>query len=112
MGALLSSRSPCRAGAGIRGWGSDRRGLAVRAETPERDLRLVEGVAAGLGRGEARTLADGAVHVDRRSASSAHDVVMVVPHTDLVQRRAAGGLHPSYESHPDQRGKDVVDGLG
>jgi hypothetical protein len=112
MGALFSLRSPGLAEAGIPGWGSDRRGLAVRAETPERDLRLVEDEALGLGRGETRTFANGTVHVDRRSASSAHDVVMVVAHTYLVQRRASGGLHSSNESHPDQRGKNVIDGLG
>ena len=85
--------------------------LAVGAQAPVGDLRLVEAEAARVGGFQAGRLADGAVHVDREPAGAADEVMMVVADARLVARGPAGRLDAAREPGAVQRLADVVRGL-
>jgi hypothetical protein len=84
---------------------------AVRAETPEGDIRLVHQVSGVTGGFEARCLADHAVDVGEAAAVSADEMVMVVADPALEASRASRGFDPSYEPRRGERVQRLVDGL-
>ena len=55
---------------------------------------------------------DGAVDIRDRAAGAADQVMVVVAHPQLEQRRCAGGLDATGQAAGDQRPEDAVDGLG
>jgi len=72
-------------GCGVAGSG---RVVARRAVAPVDDLGFIDHEAGWLlGRGEARCVADGAVHVDDQTAGAADQVVVVVSDAYLEQGR-------------------------
>jgi hypothetical protein len=52
--------------------------------TPKDNFGLVDLEAGGVIRGEARDLTDGAIDIDSAPTRTANEVVVVVPHPDLV----------------------------
>jgi hypothetical protein len=70
-------------------------GLAVRAQTPERDLGLVHLEAVFRAWVQAWPISDGAVDVLDRATTAADDVVVVVADPGFEAGRAAGRLDPA-----------------
>ena len=66
---------------------SNRRLDAIGTAAPIDDLGLVDLEPGVVVRGEARYLTDGAIDIDRAPARAADEMVVVVPHPDLI----AGG---------------------
>jgi hypothetical protein len=84
---------------------------AVRAETPEGDIRLIHQIAGVIGGLEARSLADCAVDIGEAAALAANEVMVVVPDPALETRRASRGLDPAYETRRGEGVKGLVHGL-
>jgi hypothetical protein len=84
---------------------------AVRAVTPEGDVRLVHQISGVVGGLEARCLSDRAVDVGEAAALSANEVMVVVSDPAFVTCRAPRRFDPPYESRRGERVQRLVDGL-
>jgi mevalonate pyrophosphate decarboxylase len=62
---------------------------------PVHDFGFIDREARIVSSSEARSCANGAIHIDDDSASSAYEVMMVVADAIFVQSRRANGLNPS-----------------
>src|SRR5690242_6229951 len=85
---------------------------ALRAHTPEHDLRLVDGEPVRVGGVEAGGGADDALDIGDRPAAAADHVVVVVADPVLVAGGRAGRLDPPGQAALGEGPEDVVDGLG
>ena len=86
--------------------------LTGGADTPERDFGFVDDEAIRGGRLEAGCCADSAIDVGGDATHAAHNVVVIVTHTSLEQRRASRGFDPASQTSARQRRERVVDRLG
>jgi hypothetical protein len=93
---------------GLSGRGSCGHILALRAQTPIRDVGFVDGKAVRLRRVQAGSLSDGAVDVTDGTARPAHHVVVVVADTIFVEGGGADGLDASHDAALDERIQGVV----
>jgi hypothetical protein len=84
---------------------------AVRAETPEGDVRLVHQISGVIGGLETRSLPDRTVDIGEAAALSANEVMMVVPDPALETRRASRGFDPAYETRRGEGVEGLVHGL-
>jgi hypothetical protein len=84
---------------------------AVRAQTPESDVRLVHQISGVVGGCEARCLSDRAVDVGDAAALSANEVMVVVSDPAFVACRAPRRFDSPYESCCGERVQCLVDGL-
>jgi hypothetical protein len=84
---------------------------AVRAETPEGDVRLVHQISGVIGGLEARSLSDCAVDIGDAATLSANEVMMVVPNPALETCRASRGFDPAYETCRGEGMKGLIYGL-
>ena len=75
---------------------------------PVGDLGLVDLVALVVGRREARSGADGAVHVDHAAADATDQMMVVVADPILEAGRRAGGLDAADQAFGDQEAQRVV----
>jgi hypothetical protein len=84
---------------------------AVRAETPEGDVRLVHQISGVIGGLEARSLSDCAVDIGEAAALSANEVVVIVPDPAFETCRASRGFDPAYETRRGEGVEGLVYGL-
>jgi hypothetical protein len=84
---------------------------AVRAETPEGDVRLVHHISGVIGRLEARSLPDRTVDIGEAPALAANEVVVVVPDPALETGRAPRGFDPAYETRRGEGVEGLIYGL-
>ena len=93
---------------GLSGRGSCGHILALRAQTPVRDVGFVDGKAVRLGCMQAGALTDGAVDVADGTARAAQNVVVVVPDAVLVQGGGADRLDASHDAALDEGIQGVI----
>jgi hypothetical protein len=84
---------------------------AVRAETPEGDVRLVHQISGVIGGLEARSLPDCAVDIGEAAALSANEVMVIVSDPALEASRASRRFDPPYETRRGERVECLIDGL-
>ncbi len=88
-----------------------RRGFALRAVSPVDHLGFVDREAVIILCGEARRDSDGAVDIDRCSAATTDEMVVVVADPVLVAGRRPCRLNPSDQVLAHENGECVVYGL-
>lgn len=74
-------------------------------------LGLVDRVSPGVTGLQARCRRDCAVDIGDRPTSATDEMVVIVGHPILIQRRCPGGLDPSQETRSSQGSQHVVDRL-
>ena len=86
-------------------------GLTFGADTPEDDFGLVDHEPRGMGRLQARSMPNGAVHIGDGTATAADQMVMVIADTRLKKRRGTGGFDTSHQPGTDTGPEHVINGL-
>jgi len=85
--------------------------LTLRAESPVRDVGLVDVIAVIVGRRETRRRAHRTVDVDDASALSTDEVMMIVIDAVFVASGRSDGLNATKKTVVDQHSESVVDRL-
>ena len=86
-------------------------GRTLGAAAPIDDLGLVDLEASVISRGQARHVANCAIHVDHPPAGTTDQVVVVVADAILVARRRPRRLDPAEQPTFRERGEHVIDRL-
>ena len=81
---------------------------ALGTTTPVGNLGLIDLIALVIGRREARSGTDGAIHVDHAAADTTNQVVVVITDPILEPGWRAGGLDAANQAFGDQEVQRVV----